>query len=274
MSKIHESDAMTPAFLVIVTKIFHLRFNPLTQLAFKNINSVRLLNIGVSMKTLISFFTILSLCFTAHARTQESQGDKVTSLLYVCGMTFKVSGKSASIILGYTYLKGEGELSCYDVITGAKQKIATKVKIKGPAVGLSYQSVEISAKVAGIGLSRGPESLLGRYLAVRESVAVGVGVGLTKSLRVAKDAFVLNLSVQGVKGIGAQIDILSLDIQPRDEEDLEQWNNYSSIEAPSMKVTSVEVARVRENQPIQIVDADGNVLKTISIKLNRSNDNN
>ncbi len=82
-------------------------------------------------------------------------------------MTFKASGKSASIILGYTYLKGEGELSCYDILTGVTQKIPISVKLRGPALGL--------------------------------------GVGVTKSLRVAKDTVVVNLSVQGIKGIGAQI---------------------------------------------------------------------
>ena len=32
----------------------------------------------------------------------QRDGEKVTSLLYVCGITFKVSGQSASIVFGYT----------------------------------------------------------------------------------------------------------------------------------------------------------------------------
>lgn len=241
------------------------------------------------MKKMIGLFLSVLMTSSFFALPAFAKDGKVSSILYVCGMTFKASGKSASIILGFTYLKGEGELSCYDILTGVTQKIPISVKLRGPAVGLSYQSVEVSAKIAGVGISRGPESLLGRYLAVRESAALGIGVGVTKSLRVAKDAVVVNLSVQGVKGIGAQIDILSVDVQARDE-DREETQMVTQIAEPvettmdanpsyatndntsyNTRVVSTEVVQVRENQPIQIIDDQGRVIKVITLKLGRSN---
>lgn len=238
----------------------------------------------VKNKSVISVLVlVLSIMtsFTSSETFAQRDGEKVTSILYVCGMTFKVSGRSASLVFGYTNLKGQGQLSCYDILTGETEIIPTTVTLRGPAVGISYQTVEISAKVAGIGIRRNPESLLGRYLTVRESAAVGVGVGVSKSLRVAKDAVVIDLSVQGIKGIGAQIDILSLDIQKRDDlnesvstapNTLQDSSQYDSQnESNHVSVAPMRAVRVRENQPIQIIGENGQILKVITLKVSRSN---
>lgn len=194
----------------------------------------------------------------------KAQAKEVESLLYICGLNFEASGKSASLVLGYTHLKGDGVLSCYDILTGATQQIELTVTLKGPAVGVNYQTAQVSAKVLGLRLSRAPESLLGSYAAIRGSAAIGVGVGATTSLRIAKDDVSINLSLQGVKGLGAQIDFLSVELEAK---------NQAQKEKPQMQESNVNVknalpiVQVYENQPIQILNAQGQVVKTITIQL-------
>ncbi len=217
-------------------------------------------------------YSALLLCLTLHAPLSSS-AEPVTSLLYSCGLHFKASGQSAYIGLGYTDIKGEGEMACYDYLTGTTQHIPLKVIIRGPGAGLGITGIIVSGGVDGIGLSKSPESLLGRYLAVRGSAAVGVGAGVTPSLRVAKDAVVLDLNVQFTKGLGAGVDILSVQIEA---DSAKKAYTVAPVAAPAAAssentaaaTTSVptEVITVAENQPVHILNKDGQVIKIIYLR--------
>lgn len=209
----------------------------------------------------VLLLSVVSFSFvSSKAQAQGSDNpNRVTSLVYVCGMTFKVSGKSASLVLGYTYLTGEGKITCYDVLTGRSQEIPTKVTIRGPAAGVSYQNAVISANISGIGLSKGPEALLGNYLSIRSSAAIGVGVGFSKSIRVAKDAVVLDLGVEGTQGLGFQTDLLKVTIEARD-------TSEALVAGGAVSAVPVEIVYVKENQPVQIIDGQGRLMKVIMLK--------
>ena len=150
---------------------------------------------------------------TAFAKNPHVEG-KVTSILYSCNMDFRATGKSIYIGLGWSNIKGRGTISCYDLLHGTTEILPIKVRVKGPGAGLGVTGLVISGVAAGVGVQRGPEDLIGRYLAVRANAAVGVGAGAAVGLRVSKGGITVDLSVQGETGLGVGVDLLSLKIEP------------------------------------------------------------
>ena len=156
---------------------------------------------------LASLLVILGLSSAAQA-----EDGKVTSLLYTCNLSFKASGQSIYVGLGYTDVDGSGTISCYDLLTGATQHLPVKVRARGPGVGLGITGLSISGAATGVGISKGPESLLGRYATVRGNAAVGVGASGGVSLRISKESVNVDVSIDAQSGLGAGVDLLWVDI--------------------------------------------------------------
>jgi hypothetical protein len=228
----------------------------------------------------LSSLLALGLCTTINANAQFDERDKkkeeVSSLVFNCNVSFHASGKSIYLGVGYTELNGHGTLACYDLLTGAQQDIPLKVKVRGPGAGLGFTGYNVSGGALGIGIKKEPESLLGKYLSVRGNAAVGVGVGVGTGIRVAKDAFVLSLSVDGQSGLGAGIDLLSVELS----EDKGRQRivtqaviqEQAPVQQPAAQVQQVVVAQpvqpqnvqVRIGQSVTVVDENGRAIKTFT----------
>lgn len=147
------------------------------------------------------------------ATSQAKEEGKVTSILYSCNMDFRATGKSVYIGLGWSDIKGKGTISCYDLLHGTTEILPIKVKAKGPGAGLGVTGLVLSGAVAGVGVEKGPEDLIGHYAAVRGNAAVGVGAGGALGLRVSKGGITVDVSVQAETGLGAGVDLLWLKIE-------------------------------------------------------------
>ncbi len=138
---------------------------------------------------------------------------RVDSILFTCNMSFRATGKSIYVGLGWSNIKGNGTISCYDLVHGTTEILPIKVRVKGPGAGLGVTGLVLSGAVAGVGVERGPQDLIGRYIAVRGNAAVGVGVGGAVGLRVSKGGITVPVSVQGQSGLGVGVDLLSIKIE-------------------------------------------------------------
>ncbi len=197
---------------------------------------------------------------------------KVSSLLYSCNLSFQASGPGTFIVSGAP-LNGTGLITCYDFLTGATEKINLKVKAKGLRIGIEGR-VSISGGALGIGLTTGPESLLGTYGVVRAGGAVGVGVGAATGLRLSKGAVTINAAINAQTGLGASVDLLALELEADGRKQVENRTEVASAVptpiqiagANSVQAVPVETAYVSENQPVVFVDAQGRTIKIVYLK--------
>lgn len=223
-----------------------------------------------------------------HERAEQHEEGKVTSILFSCNMNFRAKGKSVYIGLGWSDIHGKGEISCYDLLHGTTEIIPIKVKAKGPGAGLGVTGLVLSGAVAGVGVEKGPEDLLGHYAAVRGNAAVGVGAGGAVGLRVSKGGVNVDVSVQGETGLGAGVDLLWLDISPDGDKRVEAAEPPTQVPpqlsvppaAPAAPGTTTAIAvsqektttektnivYLQEGQPLQILDGNGKVIQTIYLK--------
>jgi hypothetical protein len=222
---------------------------------------------------------------------------KVSSLLYSCNLSFHASGKSIYVGIGYTDIEGKGTLSCYDFLTGATQHIPLKVSARGPGAGLGVTGLALSGGATGVGISKGPESLLGHYVALRGNAAVGVGVGAATALRLSNGSATIDVSLQAQNGLGAGVDLLWVDLQADGEKTVESSavtavapaapvaplsapiaapapQSAAAPVAPAVAaaptVTTVtvpaKVLYVKENQPVHLVDSQGRLLQVLYLR--------
>lgn len=235
------------------------------------------------MKALSRLFAFaIVILGTANLNAAEEQ---VSSLLYNCNVSFNASGRSVYLGIGYSEINGKGAISCYDFLTGATQHIPIRVKARGPGAGLGITGLNLSGGATGIGLTSGPEALLGRYGVVRGNAAIGIGAAASTGIRLSKGAITLSVNIEAQSGLGAGVDLLfvelSLDgektIQPPDhvaqapiaEQRAEEPAAPSvSIQMPSRQ-PNPQVIYVKENQPIQILDRQGRVVKTFMLRQSR-----
>jgi Protein of unknown function (DUF992) len=217
----------------------------------------------------------LSLVLSSFAQRVNAADTKVSSLLFTCNISFTAHGESVYIGLGYTHLAGKGVLSCYDLLTGASQHINLKVNAMGPGLGLGVTGFDISGAATGLKIAKDPESLLGRYVSIRANAAVGVGVAASVPIRVSKDDVSINVSVEGLAGLGAGLDFLSVDLEADGKKVIDPAPAPALASAPPVVAapapaaaapTTAQVVFTQNNQPVQIVDTNGHVLETLYIK--------
>lgn len=204
--------------------------------------------------------------------TDPSSQSQITSILYTCSVSFRANGQGIYIVGGYTHIPGSGEITCLDLLTGARERIPIRVTASGPGIGLGYTSLSLSGVATGIGLTTGPESLLGNYVQLRANAAVGLGVGAGTGLKFSKGAVLIDVQVDFQSGIGAGIDLLVVKIERdpsrepyREYVPLERAQNVPPERAQNVRPTSS--VSVRNGERITVVDADGNVIQTLVIKI-------
>lgn len=198
-----------------------------------------------------------------------AQAEIETNYLFNCNMSFTASGKSVYLVAGYTKAKGTGTLSCYDYLTGNTEHIPLKVTVKGLGLGIGVTGINISGSAVGLGIKKDPESLLGKYAQVRAGAAVGKGVAASTGVRfnLKKGAAVITVAVNGQSGLGAGVDILSVDIEKRGKKHVEK-----PIAPPKKKYTKVQTGVdtveliVKPGQKIELIDKNGQVVKRLIVK--------
>ncbi len=199
------------------------------------------------------------------------KGEVKTAILFSCSVAFHASGKSAYLGVGYTKIEGLGAMTCYDYVENVVEEIPLRVKIQGPGAGLGVTGLNVSGGQTGIGLNQKPEALLGKYLMVRGNAAVGIGGAVSTGLRVAKGAFQLALQIESTSGLGAGIDLLSVELEkdskrevrrtamPAPEKIAVETPAESALPATAAVITSAPV-RVQLNQTVEVVDQQGHTV--------------
>jgi hypothetical protein len=254
------------------------------------------------LKTLgymLAGLTTLSASPTAFA---YDHGHVEGKALYSCNMDFRATGKSIYIGLGWTDIHGKGTISCYDLLHGTTVYLPIKVKAKGPGAGLGVTGLVLSGAVAGVGVEKGPENLIGHYVAARANAAAGVGAGAAAGLRVSKGGITIDVSAQAESGLGVGVDLLWLNIEsdgetrtegaaaptqpvgpaqaPAPQEKSEAVAApvpappeaapaaSTAIAASEVKVTleKTNIVYLQEGQPLQILDGKGKIIQTIYLK--------
>jgi hypothetical protein len=121
------------------------------------------------------------------------------SLRYSCDLSFQISGESYFLALGYSAAEGRGEVRCYDFKEKRKIRIPVRARMEGIGAGLGYQEFTMSGGVNKALIKSSPEALLGSYVRVGASGAVGVGAGLEADTRISlsNGAFTLGIAVSG-----------------------------------------------------------------------------
>jgi hypothetical protein len=170
----------------------------------------------IAMKAVSALALLLSLGLTPRANAYDG---KVSSILFTCSLTFNAKGTSIYAGLGYTDVSGFGSILCHDLLTGATERLQVKVKARGPGAGLGVTGLTLSGAATGVGVTKGPENLLGRYMMVRGNAAVGVGAAAGAGLRLSNESVTVDVSIQAQTGLGAGVDLLFVDIESDGPED-------------------------------------------------------
>lgn len=245
--------------------------------------STLLANLLANLLATVVLTTAFAAGFASSASAEEG---KVSSILYTCNLSFKATGSSIYLGIGYTDIGGSGEISCYDLLTGATQHLPVKVRARGPGVGLGVTGLALSGAATGVGVSKGPESLLGRYVMARGNAAVGIGAAAGAGLRISKGSVTVDVSVQAQSGLGAGVDLLWIDLESGGVATTEPAKSLPPLESaklaavPTAQPASVvQKAPIRlstsktiylsEGQPLEIVDGQGRVIQTIYLKPTR-----
>ena len=126
--------------------------------------------------------------------------------LWKCAMTFDIQGGGLKVLVGKFDLQGPGHVSCVDVL-GNREEIPVYVTLGGAPLTLSagVGQLEVFGMATGIGIAGTPSDLLGHYIVggVRGSLFIGAGADM--ALHATHRSFTLNVSVQAVRGWGANI---------------------------------------------------------------------
>lgn len=156
------------------------------------------------MKKLNVILSMLALAFTASA----AQAEVKTAPLFDCALTFQAQGGGIKIFVGKFELSGPGQISCID-IQGNTEEIPVFVRIGAKPVTptIAIGVMKVAGVATGVGLSSGPESLLGGYFVGGVKGALGVGAGAQVALHAANSALTLNGSLQAIAGLGLNIGI-------------------------------------------------------------------
>lgn len=162
------------------------------------------------MKKLSAIIALLSVM----AFTQMAQAE-VQAPVWNCTLNFDVQGGGIKFLVGHFKLQGPGQINCMD-IRGNVENIPVHVTLGGTPISLSagIGKLRLSGIAAGIGLAGVPEDLLGSYViaGIRGSIFAGAGADL--ALHADYGSVTFNASVQAVSGLGLNMGIDYLLIDP------------------------------------------------------------
>lgn len=163
------------------------------------------------MKKMIMGLVMLS-SFVGFSAMASGQIEKP---LWQCGLTFKAQGGGVQFIVGSFKMRGPGTIRCVD-IAGNTQVMDVKVTLGGRplAANVALGKFRIAGLATGLGVATGPEALLGRYYTVGAQGAVLVGAGANMAFHGGAEAVTLNLGVALEKGLGVQVGLNRMMIEP------------------------------------------------------------
>lgn len=143
--------------------------------------------------------------FSAHADVQKPIWD--------CALTFTAKGGGAQLIIGKFQLSGPGNIRCVDV-AGNTEVLPVRVLMGGAlvAANVAVGYFHLAGVASGIGVASGPQALLGNYVIVGAQAGLIVGAGANFSIHGGSEAVTLNLGVNVLSGLGAQVGITGVRI--------------------------------------------------------------
>lgn len=157
-------------------------------------------------KWLVAILTLGTLAaFSAHADVQKPVWD--------CALTFTAKGGGVQVILGKFQLSGPGNVRCVDV-AGNTEVMPVRVIMGGSlvAANVALGYFHLAGVASGIGVASGPQALLGNYVVVGAQAGFIVGAGANFSIHGGSEAVTLNLGVNVLSGLGAQVGITGVRI--------------------------------------------------------------
>ncbi len=172
------------------------------------------------------------------------------TIFHSCNMSFHATGHSAYLGIGFSELNGTGTISCADLVHGGTVELPIRVQARGPGLGLGVTGLVLSGGVAGLGVSRGPESLMGHYLMVRANAAAGIGAGAGAAAHFSNGSATIDVSAHAESGLGVGVDLLWIDIQPLHDKD-EDRGGEVAVAVPA----AVEAAPVAPVETAPVVAA-------------------
>lgn len=218
-----------------------------------------------NIKTLLGLIAIASL-----AAPNALASWATASVRYSCDVQFQVSGKSVFLALGYTHADGTGQITCTDYKENQTVQIPIRAQLKGPGAGLGVQEFTLDGGIAKALVESSPESLLGEYVNASVSGAVGVGAGVNTGGRLSlnKGAFVMNLSVSGQRGLGANISVFSIRLDPSGPTTYTKIDGSTPAKVAVSAPTPPEIVRIpaRRGQTIVILNEDGKEVSRFLVK--------
>jgi hypothetical protein len=143
--------------------------------------------------------------FSANADVQKPVWD--------CALTFTAKGGGAQLIIGKFEMTGPGNIRCVDV-AGNTEVLPVRVLMGGAlvAANVAVGYFHLAGVASGIGVASGPQALLGNYVIVGAQAGLIVGAGANFSIHGGAEAVTLNLGVNVLSGLGAQVGVTGVRI--------------------------------------------------------------
>lgn len=174
------------------------------------------------MKKLVLIFVMTFVGAFAHAETDMQSNDAYDSDMqtqgligaWVCGMKFRGTSGGVKVIVGKFSTVAYGTLRCVGLgkIYTQKVKVTIGHHFISPTVGAGYFKVYGKAAEVSL-LNASPDKLLGKYLVAQGEAAVIVGAGAFTAVKVGLPQLAVEVSLQFLKGFGAQVGIDGMKVQ-------------------------------------------------------------
>lgn len=154
--------------------------------------------------SLFAFATVLSASSAFAAQT--------------CSLSFRAHGGGAQVIVGHFKLHGDGFIHCIN-LSGKVTDIPVNVQIGGKhpvalRAGIGHMTVHGISKSFALGDNVG--TVLGEYMMAGAEASLGVGIGAGFSLHNPETGVAMDLALEGVTGIGAELGFSTLSIKAVD----------------------------------------------------------
>lgn len=164
---------------------------------------------------------ILAVLFGATMATAAPQVEKAVlhhdlGLGWTCAMSFSGQAQGAQFFIGYFKTEAVGVMSCGDIHGNRQERnirVRMQSKILAPSIGIGY--FEFSGLSAQVSLlNANPDVLFGDYLVAQGQAAIIGGASVMTALKVGAPQLSLQISLQANHGLGAQLGVQRMSIQP------------------------------------------------------------
>ncbi|MBX3018660.1 MAG: hypothetical protein KF767_12275 [Bdellovibrionaceae bacterium] len=134
---------------------------------------------------------------------------------WVCALGFEGQARGVQILVGSFKSVAYGEIRCTDLIGGEYvQPVKVTIGAEPVALNLAIGTFDFVGGAAEISLfNNQPSDLLGNYLVVQGRAAFALGAGAFTAVRVNIPNIALNISVEVMRGLGAQVGINKMRIE-------------------------------------------------------------